>query len=199
MPLRGGLGLSSGSYTQVPIPLLNGFAVKRPCRSSHRASFLAPKPHEATRSQPARVDPLFLLFCGLRWHKSGETSAGWELVQAMRSGDRGARALAAELLAETENGRLLVRDLRRTISGLDSVTTPGFQSAIETIPTEGKDMNTPYGLPIIENCTTCPIREKGWYCDLSSELLRAFDGSSRLATYPGGAILFVEGQMPRGA
>ncbi len=37
----------------------------------------------------------------------------------MRSEDKGTRALAAELLAGTENGRLLVRDLRRVRSGLN--------------------------------------------------------------------------------
>jgi CRP/FNR family cyclic AMP-dependent transcriptional regulator len=46
---------------------------------------------------------------------------------------------------------------------------------------------------------TCPLRKDGWFCQLSSDVLRSFNASSHLTTYPGGAILFVEGQMPRGA
>jgi CRP/FNR family transcriptional regulator len=60
-------------------------------------------------------------------------------------------------------------------------------------------MNTPYGLQIVENCMSCPLRKDGFFCQLSSEVLRSFSASSHLTTYPGGAILFVEGQMPRGA
>jgi CRP/FNR family cyclic AMP-dependent transcriptional regulator len=59
-------------------------------------------------------------------------------------------------------------------------------------------MNTPYGLEIIENCIACKLRRDKWFCGLSSEVLRAFSAASHLSTYPGGAILFVEGQTPRG-
>jgi len=58
-------------------------------------------------------------------------------------------------------------------------------------------MNT-YGLEIIENCVSCKLRKDKWFCGLSSDVLRSFSASSHLSTYPGGAVLFVEGQMPRG-
>jgi CRP/FNR family cyclic AMP-dependent transcriptional regulator len=139
------------------------------------------------------------LLCGLKWNRSGETASGWELVQAMRSTDRGARALAAELLSVTENGRLLVRDLRRTRSGLNLIGKADTRFPQNGQPMKGNDMNTPYGLPIVENCMSCSLRREGWFCHVSSDLLRSFTASSHLTTYPGGAILFVEGQMPRGA
>ena len=60
-------------------------------------------------------------------------------------------------------------------------------------------MITPYGLPVVENCLACPLKKKGWFCHVSDNLLRPFNASSHLSAYPGGAILFVEGQMPRGA
>ena len=60
-------------------------------------------------------------------------------------------------------------------------------------------MNTPYGLQMVENCLTCPLRQKSWFCGLSPDLLKAFNEFSHLTSYPGGAVLFVEGQMPRGA
>ncbi|HMH06198.1 MAG TPA: Crp/Fnr family transcriptional regulator [Terriglobales bacterium] len=59
-------------------------------------------------------------------------------------------------------------------------------------------MNTPYGLEIIENCVTCKLRQGKWFCGLSSDVLKSFSAVSHLSTYPGGAVLFVEGQMPRG-
>jgi CRP/FNR family transcriptional regulator, cyclic AMP receptor protein len=200
MPLRGPLGLSSGSHTQVPIAALTGLAVKKPCRSisTPLLPVFSPAGRRANVARTeVKLDPLYLFVCGLQWHKHGETSSGWELVQAMRSKNRGARALAAELLAETEDGRLLVRDLRRTRNGLRMLA--GITS-VETHPaTEGNEMITPYGLPIVEDCMRCPLRKASWFCQLSSDLLKSFSSSSHLATYPGGAILFIEGQMPRGA
>src|ERR1700756_3900724 len=121
MLLREPLGLSTGSQIQIPGAAFTGLAVKKPCRSISTPLLPVYAPagrRPSTLRAPAKLDPLYLFYCGLRWHKHGETSSGWELVHAMRSNNRGARALAAELLAETENGRLLVRDLRRTRNGL---------------------------------------------------------------------------------
>ena len=173
---------------------------KKPCHSLRSPRFLSQRAGQpATTTGTVQIDPLYLLYCGMRWQKSADTGAGWELVQAMRSQERGARALAAELLAETENGKLLVRDLRRTRSGLHEITRFGTkipgQSATHM---EAQSMNTPYGLQMVENCTTCRLRKQGWYCALSGDLMRSFDSFSHLTTYPGGAVLFVEGQMPRG-
>lgn len=116
----------------------------------------------------------------------------------MRSGQTDSRALAAELLADTRDGRLLVRDLRRTRSRLRHMVR--YQPQRQTlVQLETKPMNTPYGLDLVENCNTCTLRKEGWYCSLPADLIRSFSGYSHLTTYPGGAILFVAGQSPRGA
>src|ERR1700736_5639366 len=60
-------------------------------------------------------------------------------------------------------------------------------------------MKTPYGLRVIESCLTCPMKKDRLFCDLSSRGLEGLDAISSSATYPKGAILFVEGQEPRGA
>jgi len=60
-------------------------------------------------------------------------------------------------------------------------------------------MNTPYGLEIVDNCVTCKFRKDKWFCGLSPNVLSAFSAASHPATYPGGALLFVESQLPRGA
>jgi CRP/FNR family cyclic AMP-dependent transcriptional regulator len=43
------------------------------------------------------------------------------------------------------------------------------------------------------------LRKQHWFCGLSAEVLKMPSAVSHLSTYPGGAVLFVEGQMPRGA
>jgi len=203
MQIRGALGLSTGHQSQIPVPALTEFAVKKPCRSVSAPAFLPVQPSVSRRQAPqrsyTRLDPLYLFYCGIEWRQSGETASGWELVQAMRSTDRGARALAAELLAETEDGRLLVRDLRRTRNGLKFLAWDGIASVETGHAAKGENMITPYGLPIVEDCMHCPLKKESWFCHLSSDLLSSFSASSHLATYPGGAILFIEGQMPRGA
>jgi CRP/FNR family transcriptional regulator len=57
---------------------------------------------------------------------------------------------------------------------------------------------TPYGLPIIESCLTCPFIKERLFCNLPQSAVQALDAISSSATYPKGAVLFVEGQPPRG-
>lgn len=145
----------------------------------------------------ASADPLYLFSCGVLWHQQRDASAGWELIHFLRSSDREAQALAAALLAKTEHARLLVRDLRRARARkppVREVRHPAGQG-----PGKVVEMNTPYGLEIVESCLTCKLRKDHWFCGLSPDVLKLLSGASHLSTYPGGAVLFVEGQMPRGA
>jgi CRP/FNR family transcriptional regulator len=59
-------------------------------------------------------------------------------------------------------------------------------------------MKTPYGLEIIESCMTCNVRQEGAFCAFSLSVRRAVDAVSHRNILPAGAILFVEGQSPRG-
>ena len=59
-------------------------------------------------------------------------------------------------------------------------------------------MLTPYGLDIIENCLNCKMRAEHIFCDLPPAALQAFESIKYATTYPKGAVLFVEGQAPRG-
>jgi len=59
-------------------------------------------------------------------------------------------------------------------------------------------MNTPYGLEVIEDCIACPLLKDRVFCNLPKDTLAGLDAISSTATYPKGAILFVEGQEPRG-
>jgi CRP/FNR family cyclic AMP-dependent transcriptional regulator len=149
--------------------------------------------------QEAPVDPLYLLGCSLRWHRERDTAAGWELFHFLGSTDHNARALAADLLAKTKHTRLLVRQLRRAKAKLTHTAT-NHTPAVEGRETKkAAEMNTPYGLEIIESCLTCKLRRDNWFCGLSHEGLKSLTEASHLTTFPGGALLFVEGQIPRGA
>jgi CRP/FNR family transcriptional regulator, cyclic AMP receptor protein len=171
---------------------------KKPCHSVR--SVFYPAQTSGTKSNPKhqQADPLFLFYCSLRWRGAADTTSGWELAEAMRCGTAESRALAAELLAGTENGRLRVRDLRRTRGGLSKIFRL-HKTNQQLAKVEKQPMNTPYGLNMVENCTTCKLRKEGWYCSLPEDLLKSFSGHSHLTTYPGGAVLFVAGQLPRGA
>jgi CRP/FNR family cyclic AMP-dependent transcriptional regulator len=59
-------------------------------------------------------------------------------------------------------------------------------------------MQAPYGLRIIEDCLSCPLREDRIFCDLPPEGVQKLSAITSSATYPKGAFLFVEGQPPRG-
>jgi CRP/FNR family transcriptional regulator len=63
---------------------------------------------------------------------------------------------------------------------------------------EGGNMLSPYGLDIIESCLTCKMRADRIFCDLPTSALQAFESLKYAAAYPKGAVLFVEGQAPRG-
>ena len=156
-----------------------------------------PPSRERAEEFGATVDPFYLFCCGVLWHQQRDASAGWELIHFLRSPDRDARAMAAALLAKTEHARLLVRDLRRARARKPAARD--MRHPAGQVPSKVADMNTPYGLEIVESCLTCKLRKDHWFCGLSSDVLRLLGGASHLSTYPGGAVLFVEGQMPRGA
>jgi len=59
-------------------------------------------------------------------------------------------------------------------------------------------MKTPYGLDIVEDCTECTFVNSGFFCGTSNEVLQSLTRVSQKSTLPAGAILFVEGQIPRG-
>jgi len=59
-------------------------------------------------------------------------------------------------------------------------------------------MRAPYGLNIIDNCATCPVHEEHLFCNLSLPVLQKLNEIKSTAVYPKSAMLFIEGQLPRG-
>src|SRR3954470_12148565 len=57
---------------------------------------------------------------------------------------------------------------------------------------------SPYGLNIIDNCLTCKFREDRLFCNLPKVAVEGLNAIKSTASYPKSALLFIEGQQPRG-
>lgn len=141
-----------------------------------------------TAPQAQEIDPLYLFACQIEWERGEEPSAAWELLAAAQSAHLDTRAHARALLAGSSHfGSVNVSETP------EPDTRPKRLTAAET------NMNAPYGLDIIENCAECRLTRPDFFCGFSHTGLRALDQFSHKSTLPAGAILFVEGQSPRGA
>ncbi len=56
----------------------------------------------------------------------------------------------------------------------------------------------PYNLQVIESCLGCVMREEGLFCQLPHTALSTLNSIRQASFYPRGAVLFVEGESPRG-
>jgi CRP/FNR family cyclic AMP-dependent transcriptional regulator len=131
-------------------------------------------------------DLLYLFACHVEWEQRADPSAEWEVISAARSSHPDTRAHARSLLEHSQQGE---------------------PQPPESIPVEGEvrssstmeaGMRAPYGLDIIESCMGCKARRDGFFCRYSPAVLRSADEVSHHTVMPAGALLFVEGQSPRG-
>jgi CRP/FNR family transcriptional regulator len=58
--------------------------------------------------------------------------------------------------------------------------------------------NVPYGLPVVDNCQQCKLRNSEYFCALSQPSLQSLDRLKHSTAYPEGALVFMEGQAARG-
>lgn len=60
-------------------------------------------------------------------------------------------------------------------------------------------MPSPYNLALVHHCSDCPQRQvAGALCNMASPAVEALDTLKYTGAYPKGALLFVEGEQPRG-
>lgn len=59
-------------------------------------------------------------------------------------------------------------------------------------------MRGPYGFDASDNCQSCKLRGAAFFCQLSAAALKDFNAIKSAATYPAGALLFLEKQESRG-
>ena len=140
-------------------------------------SDLQPSP----KTHPREIDPLYLFACHLAWEQHEEPSAAWELLAAARCSHADTRAHARSLLASSRH--------------LSPGRSLGCTTKRKKLPTMEDEMNTPYGLEIIDNCSDCTHINASFFCGFSSETaLQSLSDISHKSVLPAGAILFVEGQ-----
>ena len=59
-------------------------------------------------------------------------------------------------------------------------------------------MQSPYGMTLVEDCLSCKLCSKGFFCHLPKDVMQAFQLIKFTIGYPAGAVLFLEGQSCRG-
>jgi len=73
-----------------------------------------------------------------------------------------------------------------------------MQAATSKAPVTAPGSAAPYGIQVVENCVDCGARQKTLFCRMSAETMREMNMIRQTALYPQGAVLFVEGETPRG-
>jgi CRP/FNR family transcriptional regulator len=165
----------------------------------------------------AKIDELLYLFaCEVEWEKCAEPSAGWELISAARDSRNDIRAHARSLLERSEKVRppeaqlpeVKPQQLKPPQMTLSQVRPqPGKPPVseiaipnpdIQKVVTKEERLKTPYNLEIIESCVGCRACKVGFFCRFSPSVLRSLNAVSHHTIMPPSAVLFVEGQTPRG-
>jgi len=59
-------------------------------------------------------------------------------------------------------------------------------------------MTAPYGLKILDDCVSCPVKTAHPFCNLPLPAAQRLQGIKSTAVYPKGTMLFIEGQQPLG-
>ena len=147
---------------------------------------LGPWRDQALGENPEATDPLYLFACQLEWERRADASAAWEVISAARSSHAETRAHARALLERSQQAKSQCPE-----------EVPAEQVHRRSSTAEA-GMRTPYGLEIIESCMNCKVKREGFFCRFSPAALRSVDEVSHHSVMPGGAVLFVEGQTPRG-
>jgi CRP/FNR family cyclic AMP-dependent transcriptional regulator len=139
-----------------------------------------------TENTPQANELLYLFACQVEWELRADPSAGWEVIAAARGSHPEIRAHARSLLERVPQSKPAVPQ-----------QAPTAQEKPESSTTEAV-MKTPHGLELIESCMGCKASRDGFFCRFSPVVLRSLDAVSHHTIMPGGAVLFVEGQTPRG-
>jgi CRP/FNR family transcriptional regulator len=135
---------------------------------------------------PQETDPFYLFARHVEWTRTFDPSSAWEIISAANSSHQDTRAHALALLGRMQEAETRLPDENRRGSALRSHST------------KESNMRVPYGLEVIESCMGCKSCRGSFFCNLSPTVLRSLDAASYHSVMPAGALLFVEGQSPRG-
>jgi len=140
----------------------------------------------ATHVPGVALDPFFLFACHVDWQRNHHPTAAWELISAARSSHPDTRSQALALLERFAD-----------FATKPAVANPSSRQASHH-HTKESGMRAPYGLEVIESCMGCKASRGHFFCRFSPSVLRSVDATSYHSVMPSGALLFVEGQSPRG-
>lgn len=143
-------------------------------------------PQSAPASQTGAIDDLYLFCCFVEWEQREDPGAAWELIAAGQSPDSDTRAHARALLTSS-----------RHLNGIGSSAAASNNKSQKASPVEN-DMKAPYGLEIVDDCNTCTRTDPAFFCAFPEAVRESLNQVSHRSMLPAGAILFVEGQIPRG-
>lgn len=144
------------------------------------------RPTAGNDTDPDIGSLLYLFTCQMEWEMNADTSSAWEVVSAARVPDGEMRAHALSLLEHSQAMR------QETTSGQCSSSRQYRRPITEA------GMRIPNGLEIIESCVGCKASREDFFCKFSIPVTRTADVVSHHTVMPAGAILFIEGQAPRG-
>ena len=138
-------------------------------------------------TQPGpEIDPLYLFACQVEWEQRSDASAAWEVISGARNLHHDTRSHARALLERGQQPKPHIPEKQATHDNERQMST------------KEAGMRVPYGLDVIESCMGCKASREGFFCRFSPAVLRSLDGAGYHSVMPSGALLFVEGQTPRG-
>ena len=179
--VKHGLALHSEGW---PEQSLNCSSILPPISQSGEPE---PSLNLAVSSEVEEPDPLYLFACQVEWKQRAEPGAAWEVISASRSLNSDTRAHAMALLDHSLEPK----------TGFAADCGGGERHEI-CAHTKENDMKAPYGLDVIESCMGCKPDREEFFCQFSPAVRRSVDSASYHSVMPPGALLFVEGQSPRG-
>jgi CRP/FNR family transcriptional regulator len=144
-----------------------------------------PDIQSSPQTEPQEIDPFYLFACHLEWEQREDSGAAWELLAAAQSLHADTRAHARALLCSSHQ-------LGTVGASSSFITKKKRSAAMET------NMKGPYGLEIVDDCAECMNPTSGFFCSFSEAARQSLNEVSHKSVLPAGAILFVEGQSPRG-
>lgn len=146
----------------------------------------APELQPTPKAHLQEVDLLYLFARHIEWLQQEEPSAAWDILAAAQSSHNDTRAHARALLASCHSG------------GLGQVAAASRAGKQKRSSAMEESMNVQFGLEIANPCAERANVEFGFLSGLSSSALQSLNEVSHQSILPPGAILFVEGQSPRG-
>jgi len=152
----------------------------------------------APLTHPQEVDPLYLFARHIEWLQQEEPSAAWDILAATQSLHADTRAHARSLLASSRQlgglgqGSGSGRVLKKRSSMRESERESNMNMNMNM------NMNVQFGLETVDHAALPANTYPGFFSGFSVSTLQSLNDVCHQSLLPAGAILFVEGQNPRG-